>query len=91
MYVSEDKKKSILFNYHLNTRREDIFGRVKLQGLDPNKKYRLQEINLFPGAKSAQPDNNKVFTGEYLMNIGLNLSPGRAVPLTSFVYEINEE
>jgi alpha-galactosidase len=91
MYVSEDKKRSIVFNYHLNTRREDLFNRVKLEGLDPNKKYRLQEINLFPGAKSAQPDNNKLLTGEYLMNVGLNLSPGRAVPLTSFVYELISE
>jgi alpha-galactosidase len=91
MYVNDTKTRSVLFNYHLNTRRQDIFNRVKLQGLDPSKSYRIQEINLFPGTKSVQPDNNKVFTGEYLMNIGLNLSPGRALPLTSNIYEIVEE
>lgn len=91
MYVSENKSRAVLFNYHLNTRRKDIFTRVKLQGLDAQKKYRLKEINLFPGAKSAQPDNDKVLTGEYLMTIGLNLSPGRANPLTSAVYELTEE
>jgi alpha-galactosidase len=62
-----------------------------LQGLDPKKNYSIKEINLFPGTKSAQPDNNKVMTGEYLLNIGLNLAPGRAVPLSSNIFEITEE
>jgi alpha-galactosidase len=91
MYVSENKSKAILFNYHLNTRRRDIFSRVKLQGLDPKKKYRLREINLFPGIKSAQPDNEKILTGESLMTLGLNLAPGRLNALTSNVYELVEE
>ena len=91
MYANENKSKAILFNYHLNTRRQDIFNRVKLQGLDADRKYRMKEINLFPGTKSSQPDNNKVFTGDYLMNVGLNLSAGRANPLTSNIYELTEE
>ena len=91
MYVSDKKDKAILFNYHLNTRRQDIFNRVVLQGLDPRKNYRLKEINLYPETKSAQPDNDKMLSGEYLMNIGLNLSPGRAAALSSNIYELTEE
>lgn len=91
MYVSENKSKAILFNYFTTTRRKDIFSRVLLQGLDAKKKYLIKEINLFPGTKSAQPDNNKVFTGEYLMQAGLNLAPGRANALSSTVFEITEE
>jgi alpha-galactosidase len=91
MYVDENKDHAILFNYHLNTRRQDIFDRARLQGLDANKKYHLTEINLFPGTKSNQPDNDKVMTGHYLMNIGLDLSPGRANPLSSNIYELTEE
>ncbi|HEX6182093.1 MAG TPA: alpha-galactosidase [Chitinophagaceae bacterium] len=90
LYVSENKNKAILFAYHLNARRKDIFTRVRLQGLDPAKKYRLKEINLFPGTKTAQPDNDKILTGDYLLNIGLNVSPGRPNPLTSAVYELEE-
>lgn len=90
MYVSEDKSKAIVFNYNMNTRRQDIFGRVPLQGLDAGKKYRLKEINLFPETRSNQPDNDKVLTGKYLMSVGLNLSP-RQAPLTSNVYELTEE
>ena len=91
MYTSEDKKKAVLFQYFTTTRRKDIFGRVKLQGLDAQKQYRIKEINLFPGTKSAFPDNDKIFSGDYLMNIGLNLSAGRVSPLTSVVYEITTE
>jgi alpha-galactosidase len=91
MYVNENKSRAILFNYHLNTRRQDIFNRVKLQGLDPAKKYRFEEINLFPGTRSIQPDNDKLLSGDYLMKIGLNLSPGRTNPLTSNIYELTEE
>ena len=91
MYVNENKSKAILFNYILNVRRKDIFSRVQLQGLDPQKKYRFKEINLFPGAKPTNPDNDKVLTGEYLMTVGLNLTPGRVTSLTSNVFEITEE
>lgn len=90
MYVNEAKNKAVLFNYHLNARRQDVFNRVKLQGLDTRKNYRIKEINLFPATKSAQADNDKVFSGEYLMNIGLNLSP-RPTPLISNVFEITVE
>jgi alpha-galactosidase len=62
-----------------------------LQGLDAQKKYRFKEINLFPGTKATNPDNDKVFTGEYLMTIGLNLTPGKVTSLTSNIYEITEE
>jgi alpha-galactosidase len=91
MYVNENKTKAILFNYFTTPRRKDIFSRVMLQGLDPRKNYRIKEINLFPGTKSAQPDNDKILSGEYFMNIGLNLAPGRAAPLSSNIFEITEE
>jgi len=91
MYVNQDKSKAILFKYNINTTRKDIFNSVLLQGLDEKKNYRVREINLFPGTKSAQPDNNKIFSGNYLMTVGLNLSPGKSIPLTSNIYEITEE
>jgi alpha-galactosidase len=91
MYVKDNKSKAILFNYHLNTTRKDIFNRVLLQGLDAQKNYRIKEINLFPGTRSSQPDNDKVFTGDYLMTVGLNLSAGKVNPQTSNIYEITEE
>ena len=90
MYVNESKSHAILFHYLTMSRRKDIFTRVLLQGLDAGKKYRLKEINLFPETKSMLPDNDRIFTGEYLMTVGLNLTPGRNNPMTSNVFEIVE-
>ena len=91
MYISENKNKAILFNYILNYRRKEYLGFVKLQGLDPSKQYKFEEINLMPDTKSLHPDHGKVFGGDYLMKVGLNLAPGRISPLTSAVYEITAQ
>jgi alpha-galactosidase len=34
--------------------------------------YRVKEINLMPGRKSNLSGNEKIFSGDYLMKIGLN-------------------
>jgi alpha-galactosidase len=47
--------------------------RVKLQGLDPMRRYRVEEINLMPGAQSTFAQNGMTFTGDYLMKHGLDL------------------
>src|SRR5688572_8316733 len=91
MYVNENKDRAVLFNYFTTPRRKDIFSRVPLQGLDAQRKYRIREINLFPKTKSSNPENEKILTGEYLMNIGLNLAPGRSTALSSNIFEIIAE
>jgi alpha-galactosidase len=35
--------------------------------------YKVTEINLMPGARSSLAGNDKVYSGEFLMNVGLNL------------------
>ncbi|WP_223833857.1 GH36 C-terminal domain-containing protein [Spirosoma profusum] len=42
-----------------------------MAGLDPAAKYRVSEINLFPGTKSTLEDG-KVYSGTFLMNVGIN-------------------
>ncbi|MFC0513768.1 alpha-galactosidase [Mucilaginibacter angelicae] len=91
MYVNEQKSKAVLFNYNLNTRYKEVFNRVRLQGLDSRKLYRIDETNLMPGSKSNLAENGRVFSGDYLMTMGLNLTPGKLIPLTSMVIEINAE
>ncbi|WP_212000914.1 alpha-galactosidase [Chitinophaga sp. HK235] len=88
-YTSTDKQKTIVFHYLMNTRRGDVFPLVKLQGLDPKKNYRVNEINLFPGTASAF--NNKVYSGDFLMNAGISLTPGKVKPLTSNILEVVAE
>lgn len=66
-------------------------GKVLLQGLDPMKRYQIREINLLPDTKSTQVEDEKTYSGDYLMKVGLNLSAGKIAPLTSAVFELIAE
>ncbi|MET3502644.1 alpha-galactosidase [Mucilaginibacter rubeus] len=87
MYVSDDKLKAVMFNYLVNNR----YGSgtkvpVRLKGLDPNKKYRVKEINLYPGTGSVLGKEDLTFTGDFLMNVGIN--PGNSAYHTSVVLQL---
>lgn len=70
MYVSKDKKKAVVFDYCFEYQGRTLNSQaIKLNGLDPDKKYKITELNV---EKSNFWGNNKVFTGEYLINEGLN-------------------
>lgn len=94
MYVNNTKNKAVLFGYILNARYGETFNRVKLQGLDPDKTYQVQEINVpvegrrDRGMRPGIQAGNGKYTGGYLMNVGLSIGSG--TPLTSVVYEITE-
>jgi len=89
MYSDDAKTKAILFSYTLNTLFKEIHQKVKLRGLNPVKNYTVREINLFPDTKSKFAEDGQTFSGDYLMKIGLSVSPNS--PLTSNVYEITAE
>lgn len=72
-YVDKSKDMAVLFAYDLAPRFQEKLSPVKLQGLDPDKKYLVKEINLMPGTESLFTQNGKVFTGDYLMKVGLNV------------------
>ena len=46
---------------------------VRLQGLDPDRNYKVEETNLMPGARSSLSANGKVYSGDYLMKVGLSV------------------
>ena len=72
-YVSKDKNKAVLFAYDINPRYQEKLMNVKLQGLDANKMYKVEEINLMPGTESTFSSNGKVYSGDYLMKVGLEV------------------
>lgn len=88
MYVRPDQNKAVLFAYNLHIKPRKQFYQVHLQGLDNDKQYRIQEINLQVGEKSKFPEDGKVFSGEYLMKVGINVSSNRS--LSSTIFEIIE-
>jgi alpha-galactosidase len=88
MYISQDKTRSLLFSYALHPRFSTRFSPARLNGLDPNKSYKLNEINKMPGIRSFFPSEGKTFSGDYLMKIGVSLPNNNE--LTSAVIEITE-
>ena len=73
MYVSDTRSKAVLFTYDIFPRRDEKIFSVKMQGLDPNRQYKVEEINLIPGEKSNLVSNGILFSGDYLMKVGLNV------------------
>ena len=86
-YVSKDKSHAVLFAYNLHPRyKEPRLLKVRMQGLDPQRQYTVEEINLMPGTKSTFDFNGKRFSGDYLMKVGLDvLTPNEG---TSHVFEL---
>lgn len=72
-YVDKSKNTAVLFAYDLSPRFQEKLKTVKLQGLQPDKKYLVEEINLMPGTDSDFTGNGKVYTGDYLMKVGLDV------------------
>lgn len=86
-YVSKDKSHAVLFAYNLHPRyKEPRLLKVRMQGLDPQRQYTVEEINLMPGTQSTFDFNGKRFSGDYLMKVGLDvLTPDEG---TSHVLEL---
>jgi alpha-galactosidase len=72
MYVDEKKERAVVFNYLVNNRYDEgsVFP-VIFQGLDPNKKYTVKEINVYEGTKSPISEQ-EVYSGDFLMKGGFN-------------------
>lgn len=87
-YVSKDCQQAVLFAYDIHPRFQEKLLNVKLQGLDPFKRYKVTEINLMPGQTSTLEANGKTFSGDYLMKVGLkvfsaNHTQSRVIELTA--------
>ena len=72
-YVSQDKSQAILFAYDIHPRFQEKLMAVKLQGLNPDAMYKIEEINLMPHIASTLKANGKVLSGDYLMKVGLDV------------------
>ena len=86
MYVNKDKNQAVVFAFDVYPRYGEHILPVRLQGLEANKMYQVKEINLMPGASSSVNGNGQTFSGEYLMNVGLDLFTG--YKLNSRIIEI---
>ena len=87
MYVSKDKKESVFFGYSLKYHPRTTYYEVKLNGLDPDKHYRIKEINVLPD-RNPFYGNEDTYTGDYLMKAGIKLFLNN--PFDSIVLHLTE-
>jgi len=76
-YVNQDKTKSVVFSYTLHPLTDPNYSLVRLEGLDPLKQYIVKEINLMPDAKNTFEASGNIFSGDFLMKVGLKVSSAR--------------
>ena len=88
-YVSQDASKGVVFAYDIYPRFQEKLIPLKVKGLDPNKMYRVKEINLMPGTESTLEADGELFSGDYLMKVGLDVFGFR--PTQSHVIELTAE
>lgn len=88
LYLNVEKKSGVIFNYLVNYRygANSSFP-ILLKGLDAAKKYKIEEINLYPGTQSTLK-GDQLYTGDFLMKIGFN--PELSLTRTSVILQIEE-
>lgn len=72
MYVTPEKDHAVVFCYITEFHSREDFPTVRLAGLDPTKKYRVEEINTVNRFRAFE-GNGKEFSGNFLMNAGVEL------------------
>lgn len=89
MYVDKLKQRAVLFSFDIHPRFGEHYVPVRLKGLDINKMYHVKEINMMPGDNSSLQENDRIYSGEYLMNIGVKIFTGN--DLNSRILEIQQQ
>ncbi|MCR5269862.1 MAG: alpha-galactosidase [Prevotella sp.] len=84
--VSEDRSHALLFAYDIHPRVTDVQLPTCLRGLDANALYLVREICLMPQQQSWLDCHDKVYTGDYLMKVGLKVTSANS--LVSHIIEI---
>jgi alpha-galactosidase len=84
-FVSPDRNRAVVFVFQL--RQGEILP-VRPQGLDPERQYRLRELNPAPGRR-ALAQEGKAFSGAELMRAGV--TPSSAQALEAWVVELVSE
>jgi len=89
MFVEKERGRAIIFNYLVNSRYMLTATNepIRLKGLDPEKRYRIREINLFPGTRP-RFKGDEIYSGDFLMKVGIN--PSLTLRRTSVVLELSE-
>ena len=72
MYVSEDKSRALVFAYNINHSLGHVQPQIQLRGLDPDRLYKINEINTQDDRLHTQ-HNGQTMGGDTLMARGLKV------------------
>ena len=78
MYVTDTKDKAVFFWWKTESFCNQHLPRIPMAGLDPQKRYRVTELNRIDN--SPLSFEGKSFSGEYLMQNGLEIPYGHNAP-----------
>ena len=71
MYVSEAKDRAVFYWWKTESMQNEHLPRVQMAGLDPQRIYKVRELNRIDNKPLSV--EGRTFSGEYLMNHGLEL------------------
>ena len=71
MYVAPGHDEAVFYWYKLANLQGVHLPRVRMRGLDPERRYRITELNRID--TETLPCENRVFSGRFLMDHGLEL------------------
>lgn len=71
MYVAENKDKAVAYWWKIANFYDEHFPRLRFAGLDPERSYRVTELNRLDISPLAY--EGKSFTGRFLMESGLEI------------------
>lgn len=89
IYVTEDKSRAVLFIFNLENNFRAPYPSIQLDGLDPERNYRLTEINREENARRQFGAENRVLSGDVLMKAGFQANMRN--PFESRVIELVAE
>lgn len=72
MYVNDDKSKSVFYAYKIKHFLNTVMPTVKMDGLDPNKYYKITDLTPLDVNKPSEL-NGKIVSGKLLMENGISL------------------
>ncbi|MCF0183282.1 MAG: alpha-galactosidase [Bacteroidaceae bacterium] len=72
MYVSPTKDEAVFYLWRTEYLYQHRVPRIAMHGLDPGRMYVGEELNRLDDSRPI-PQEGKAFSGEYLMNNGLDL------------------
>lgn len=90
MYIDENKDHAAVFAYRMDYLNNQAVPKVRLDGVDVNKNYRIKDLTPRDPKKPSNLDG-KVVSGRILKNAGLNVGSSLGRPWTSLALELTAE